>query len=204
MKKHTILIADDHELVRSGLSLVLGYQKDFTVVGAASNGEEAVAAALALRPDLIILDLMMPAKDGTQATREILAAFPSARIVILTTYATSFEILAALDAGAYGALSKDISNADLVRSLHDVLAGRHVLSPDIQNLIAANLESSALTARQVEILEMLARGLSNHDIATALRLSENGVKFHLRGLFAKLGAATRTEAVAVALRRHLL
>ena len=204
MKKHTILIADDHELVRSGLSLVLGYQKDFTVVGAASNREEAVAAALALRPDLIILDLMMPAKDGTQATREILAAFPSARIVILTTYATSFEILAALDAGAYGALSKDISNADLVRSLHDVLAGRHVLSPDIQNLIAANLESSALTARQVEILEMLARGLSNHDIATALRLSENGVKFHLRGLFAKLGAATRTEAVAVALRRRLL
>lgn len=204
MKKHTILIADDHELVRSGLSLVLGYQKDFTVVGAASNGEEAVAAALALRPDLIILDLMMPAKDGTQATREILAAFPSARIVILTTYATSFEILAALDAGAYGALSKDISNADLVRSLHDVLAGRHVLSPDIQNLIAANLESSALTARQVEILGMLARGLSNHDIATALRLSENGVKFHLRGLFAKLGAATRAEAVAVALRRRLL
>ena len=204
MKKHTILIADDHELVRSGLSLVLGYQKDFTVVGAASNGEEAVAAALALRPDLIILDLMMPAKDGTQATREILAAFPSARIVILTTYATSFEILAALDAGAYGALSKDISNADLVQSLHDVLAGRHVLSPDIQNLIAANLESSALAARQVEILEMLARGLSNHDIATALRLSENGVKFHLRGLFAKLGAATRTEAVAVALRRRLL
>lgn len=204
MKKHTILIADDHELVRSGLSLVLGYQKDFTVVGAASNGEEAVAAALALRPDLIVLDLMMPAKDGTQATREILAAFPSARIVILTTYATSFEILAALDAGAYGALSKDISNADLVQSLHDVLAGRHVLSPDIQNLIAANLESSALTARQVEILEMLARGLSNHDIATALRLSENGVKFHLRGLFAKLGAATRTEAVAVALRRRLL
>ncbi len=204
MKKHTILIADDHELVRSGLSLVLGYQKDFTVVGAASNGEEAVASALALRPDLIILDLMMPAKDGTQATREILAAFPSARIVILTTYATSFEILAALDAGAYGALSKDISNADLVQSLHDVLAGRHVLSPDIQNLIAANLESSALTARQVEILEMLARGLSNHDIATALRLSENGVKFHLRGLFAKLGAATRTEAVAVALRRRLL
>lgn len=204
MKKHTILIADDHELVRSGLSLVLGYQKDFTVVGAASNGEEAVAVALALRPDLIILDLMMPAKDGTQATREILAAFPSARIVILTTYATSFEILAALDAGAYGALSKDISNADLVQSLHGVLAGRHVLSPDIQNLIAANLESSALTARQVEILEMLARGLSNHDIATALRLSENGVKFHLRGLFAKLGAATRTEAVAVALRRRLL
>ena len=204
MKKHTILIADDHELVRSGLSLVLGYQKDFTVVGAASNGEEAVAAALALRPDLIILDLMMPAKDGTQATREILAAFPSARIVILTTYATSFEILAALDAGAYGALSKDISNADLVQSLHDVLAGRHVLSPDIQNLIAANLESSALTARQVEILGMLARGLSNHDIATALRLSENGVKFHLRGLFAKLGAATRTVAVAVALRRRLL
>lgn len=204
MKKHTILIADDHELVRSGLSLVLGYQKDFTVVGAASNGEEAVASALALRPDLIILDLMMPAKDGTQATREILAAFPSARIVILTTYATSFEILAALDAGAYGALSKDISNADLVQSLHDVLAGRHVLSPDIQNLIAANLESSALTARQVEILGMLARGLSNHDIATALRLSENGVKFHLRGLFAKLGAATRTEAVAVALRRRLL
>ena len=200
--KEKILLIEDERTIRGFMQAILtanGY--DVLMAGTGAMANTMISSHC---PDLIILDLMMPAKDGTQATREILAAFPSARIVILTTYATSFEILAALDAGAYGALSKDISNADLVQSLHDVLAGRHVLSPDIQNLITANLESSALTARQVEILEMLARGLSNHDIATALCLSENGVKFHLRGLFAKLGAATRTEAVAVALRRRLL
>ena len=204
MKKARILIADDHEIVRTGLSLVLGYQEDFTVVGQASDGSEAVQLARTLHPDLVILDLMMPNMDGAQATRAILADNPQARIVILTTYATSAEIINALDAGASGALSKDTSNTDLVQALHDILAGKHVLSPDIKDLIQVNDTANRLTPRQREILGYLAKGLSNHEIARLLDIGEDGVKFHLRSLFAKLGAATRTEAVAVALRNHLL
>lgn len=146
----------------------------------------------------------MPNMDGAQATRAILANNPHARIVILTTYATSTEIINALDAGASGALSKDTSNTDLVQALHDILAGKHVLSPDIKDLIQVNDTAGRLTSRQREILGYLAKGLSNHEIAQLLNIGEDGVKFHLRSLFAKLGAATRTEAVAVALRNHLL
>ena len=204
MKSHRILIADDHEIVRSGLSLVLGYQKDFIVVGQASDGEEAVREARRLKPDLVILDLMMPGMDGAQATKTILADNPSTRILILTTYATSAEILKALDAGASGALSKDTSNVDLVRALHDILDGRQVLSPDIRDLMLASDSAGTLTARQLEILGYIAKGLSNRDIAGLLNISEDGVKFHLRSLFSKLGAATRAEAVGIALRKRLL
>lgn len=204
MKKARILIADDHEIVRTGLSLVLGYQEDFTVVGQASDGVEAVQLARTLHPDIVILDLMMPNMDGARATRAIRADNPQTHIVILTTYATSAEIINALDAGASGALSKDTSNTDLVQALHDILAGKHVLSPDIKDLIQVNDTAGRLTSRQREILGYLAKGLSNHEIAQLLNIGEDGVKFHLRSLFAKLGAATRTEAVAVALRNHLL
>lgn len=204
MKSHRILIADDHEIVRSGLSLVLGYQKDLLVVGQASDGEEAVREARRLKPDLVILDLMMPGMDGAQATKAILADNPATRILILTTYATSAEILKALDAGASGALSKDTSNVDLVRALHDILDGRQVLSPDIRDLMLSSDSTDTLTARQLEILGYIAKGLSNRDIAGLLNISEDGVKFHLRSLFSKLGAATRAEAVSIALRKRLL
>lgn len=204
MKSHRILIADDHEIVRSGLSLVLGYQKDLLVVGQASDGEEAVREARRLKPDLVILDLMMPGMDGAQATKAILADNPSTRILILTTYATSAEILKALDAGASGALSKDTSNVDLVKALHDILDGRQVLSPDIRDLMLVSDSAGTLTARQLEILGYIAKGLSNRDIAGLLNISEDGVKFHLRSLFSKLGAATRAEAVGIALRKRLL
>lgn len=204
MKSYRILIADDHEIVRSGLSLVLGYQKGFTVVGQASDGEEAVREARRLNPDLVILDLMMPGMDGAEATRAILADNPKTHVVILTTYATSTEIITALDAGASGALSKDTSNAELITALHDILDGRQVLSPDIRDLMLASGSVRTLTARQLEILGYLAKGLSNRDIASLLNISEDGVKFHLRSLFSKLGAATRTEAVTIAIRMHLL
>ena len=204
MKTCRILIADDHEIVRSGLSLVLGYQKDFTVVGQATDGEEAVREARRLNPDLVILDLMMPGLDGAAATRAILADNPKTQVVILTTYATSTEILTALDAGASGALSKDTSNAELITALHDILDGRQVLSPDIRDLMLASDSADTLTPRQHEILGYLAKGLSNRDIASLLDISEDGVKFHLRTLFSKLGAATRTEAVAIALGKRLL
>ena len=204
MKSYRVLIADDHEIVRSGLSLVLGYQKDFIVVGQASDGEEAVREARRLRPDLVILDLMMPGMDGAQATEAILANNPSTRILILTTYATSAEILKALDSGASGALSKDSSNADLIRALHDILDGKPVLSPDIRDLMLASDSADTLTTRQLEILGYIAKGLSNRDIASLLTISEDGVKFHLRSIFSKLGTATRAEAVAFAIRHRLV
>lgn len=204
MKSYRVLIADDHEIVRSGLSLVLGYQKDFIVVGQASDGEEAVREARRLKPDLVILDLMMPGMDGAQATEAILADNPSTHILILTTYATSAEILKALDSGASGALSKDSSNADLIRALHDILDGKPVLSPDIRDLMLASDSADTLTTRQLEILGYIAKGLSNRDIASLLTISEDGVKFHLRSIFSKLGAATRAEAVAFAIRHRLV
>ena len=199
--KYKILIVEDDGSIRTFVTALLE-SNGFQVV-TASTASAGLLSFCSHRPDLVVLDLGLPDMDGMQILKAV-RQWSKVPIVVVSARSHERDKVAALDAGAYGALSKDISNADLVQSLHDVLAGRHVLSPDIQNLIAANLESSALTARQVEILEMLARGLSNHDIATALRLSENGVKFHLRGLFAKLGAATRTEAVAVALRRRLL
>ena len=203
MKKITVLIADDHEIVRTGLAAVFGFQDDFTVVGEATDGEQAVVQALELKPDVVIMDLMMPVKDGVEAAREILAAHPETRVVILTTFATSALIIDAIEAGASGAISKDTPNADLLADIRRVAAGEQVLSSDIRDLVQAE-ESAKLTKRQQEILRHIAKGLSNLDIANVLGISEDGVKFHLRSLFTKIGAANRTEAVAIALREHLL
>ena len=203
MKKITVLIADDHEIVRTGLAAVFGFQDDFKVVGEATDGEQAVVQALELKPDVVIMDLMMPVKDGVEAAREILAAHPETRVVILTTFATSALIIDAIEAGASGAISKDTPNADLLAYIRRVAAGEQVLSSDIRDLVQAE-ESAKLTKRQQEILRHIAKGLSNLDIANVLGISEDGVKFHLRSLFTKIGAANRTEAVAIALREHLL
>ena len=203
MKKITVLIADDHEIVRTGLAAVFGFQDDFKVVGEATDGEQAVVRALELKPDVVIMDLMMPVKDGVEATREILAAQPSTRIAILTTFATSARIIDAIEAGASGAISKDTPNTDLIADIRKIAAGEQVLSSDIHDLVQAE-ESAKLTKRQQEILRHIAKGLSNRDIANELGISEDGVKFHLRSLFAKVGATNRAEAVAIALRKHLL
>ena len=203
MKKISVLIADDHEIVRTGLAAVFGFQDDFTVVGEATDGEQAVATARELKPDVVIMDLMMPVKDGVEATREILSAQPSARVAILTTFATSARIIDAIEAGASGAISKDTPNTELIAGIRRIAAGEQVLSADIRDLVQAE-ESAKLTKRQEEILHYIAKGLSNRDIASMLGISEDGVKFHLRSLFAKLGASNRAEAIAIALRKNLM
>lgn len=203
MKKISVLIADDHEIVRTGLSAIFGFQNDFKVVGEACDGEEAVLSARQLKPDIVVMDLMMPVKNGVDATREILETNPTARIVILTTYATSTGIIEAIEAGASGALSKDTPNEELMSALRRIITGEQILSPDIRDLVKAE-ESSKLTKRQREILKYLAKGLSNLDIAHILEISEDGVKFHLRSIFSKLNVANRAEAATYAVEHHIL
>ena len=203
MKKISILIADDHEVVRSGLAAIFGFQKDFSVVGEARNGDEAVRLARRHRPDVVVMDLVMPVKDGVEATREIAAEVPTARILILTTFATSADLQRALEAGAAGAVSKDAPNRELVSAIRAVAQGERAVSSDIENQLNA-AETPNLTDRQQEILEALTRGLSNLDIAKMCGISEDGVKAHMKALFAKLNVSNRLEAAAYALKAQIV
>lgn len=199
-----ILIADDHAIVRMGLASLLGTQDGFEVVGDAEDGEMAVKKALKLKPDVVIMDLMMPKKDGAEATAEIHAALPETKILILTTFGTSDGIANALNSGASGALMKNSPNDQLVKALRTVAAGGRAISDEIERLMEEDPPAKALTPRQMEILEGMTRGLTNQDIARELGIREDRVKGHVNTIFAKLGAANRTEAVAIALRKHLL
>jgi len=199
-----ILIADDHAIVRMGLASLLGTQDGFEVVGDAEDGEMAVKKALKLKPDVVIMDLMMPKKDGAEATAEIHAALPETKILILTTFGTSDGIANALNSGASGALMKNSPNDQLVKALRTVAAGGRAISDEVERLMEEDPPAKALTPRQMEILEGMTRGLTNQDIARELGIREDRVKGHVNTIFAKLGAANRTEAVAIALRKHLL
>lgn len=203
MKKISILIADDHEVVRAGLSAIFRFQKDFAIVGEAENGDEAVKLARRLAPDVVVMDLMMPVKDGVTATREIIAASPSSKILILTTFATSADLRRALDAGASGAVSKDVPNSELIAAIRTVASGKRTVSSDIESQLNA-AEVPALTERQQDILQALTRGLSNQDIAKMCGISEDGVKAHMKTIFAKLNVSNRLEAAAYALKHRLV
>ena len=203
-RKIRILIADDHAIVRRGLRSLIETYPDFIAVGEAKNGVEAVSEALRLEPDVVVMDLMMPKKDGAQATAEIRAARPSVQVVILTSYGTSDAIAHALEAGAIGAVLKSATESELVPALRRAAAGKSCVAAEIRRQIAADPPVPSLTPLQKEILELVTRGLSNTDIARLRGISEVTVKNHLTSIFAKLGVATRAEAVAIALRKHLL
>ena len=205
MKHRTkILIVDDHALLRHGLMSIIKYQKDMEVVGEAENGEHPVRLAKALAPDLVVMDLVMPVMDGVEATRLIKAASPSTKVLILTTFGTSADISRALEVGATGAVMKDTPDDKLLGALRRILDGETVLGPEIAHMIKNEPEPPKLTERQIDILHSLARGQTNRDIALQLGLKPSGVRVHIDALLNKLGAATRTEAVAIAIRRHLL
>ena len=203
-RKATVLLADDHSLVRLGLSALIGYQKDFTVAGEASDGAEAVRLAEEIKPDLIVMDLMMPGMDGVEATRRIRQKSPDARVLVLTTFGTSADVTRAVSAGASGAIMKDSSNDELLAAMRTVIAGGTAFSPEIEKQIEQEPSPPELTPRQHEILLSVTRGLSNPDIAKQLGITVDGVKHNLNVIFTKLGAANRQEATAIALRRHLL
>lgn len=204
MKNIRILIADDHAIVRMGLASLFGTQDGLEVVGDAADGDSAVRKALKLKPDVVVMDLMMPVKDGAAATAEILAALPETKVIILTTFGTSDGIADALNAGAAGALMKSEPTADLVAAIRKIVRGGTAVSTEIERLMEEDPPAKALTPRQMQILEGLTRGLTNQDIANELSIREDRVKDHVNTIFAKLGAANRTEAVAIALRKHLL
>ena len=204
MDKIKILIADDHAIVRMGLATLLGAQDGFEVVGEASNGEQAVSRALKLRPDVVVMDLVMPKKDGIAATAELRNKLPTTRCLILTSFGTAEELKSSLHAGAAGILLKSTANSKLVTTIRKIAAGKTVLADDVEQLLAEEQPIPDLSPRQREILESITQGLSNAQIALQLDISAESVKTHMSKLFAKLGAATRAEAAAIALRKHLL
>jgi len=201
-----VLIADDHPVVRSGLAGMLAVEPDLEVVGEAADGEEAVALATGLRPDLVLMDLRMPRLDGAEATARIASTVPGVHVLVLTTYETDTDILRAVEAGATGYLLKDTPRAQLVAGLRAAARGESALSPSVARRLVQQLRGGdeRLTAREQEVLALVARGLSNVAIGRELFITEATVKTHLLRAFAKLGVDDRTRAVTVAIERGIL
>lgn len=197
-----ILLADDHSLVRLGLKTLFTYEPDFTVVGEAADGDETIRRARESEPDIIVMDLLMPGLPVTEAIKEITTRLPDVKIVILTSYATAADINSALNAGAVGAIVKDTPNERLPDILRRIHAGETVFSPEIEQSLGDL--PSALTVRQREILAKVADGYTSADIADGFAISADAINKHINQICSRLGAANRTEAVAIALRRHLI
>ena len=204
MKNIRVLIADDHAIVRHGLCALLGTERGIEVVGEAKDGNEAVARTKQLAPDVVVMDIVMPRKDGVEATAEIRSAMPEAKIVVLTSFGTSDKISRAIEAGATGALMKTAEDRELLSAIRTVASGGRVISPAVRKLISTDPPAPELTPRQLEILQAMARGLTNKDIAKMFGIRTDGVNEHVLAILAKLGAANRTEAVATAIRKQLI
>jgi DNA-binding NarL/FixJ family response regulator len=209
-----VLVADDQALVREGLMTLLGAVADIEPVAAAGSGEEAVALCARHRPDVVLMDLRMPGIGGVQATREIRAAQPDTEIVVLTTHADEASILDALQAGARGYLTKDAGVAEIARAVHAAAHHQALLDPLVQGRLLAAAQAvrpapapaalpDELTTREAEVLGLIARGLSNREIAGALVVSEATVKTHINHIFAKTGARDRAQAVHYAYEHGL-
>jgi len=198
-----VLIADDHPVVRDGLSGIFGGAEDFEVVGLASDGEEAVELARRLKPDVVLMDLRMPRMDGVTAIRRLA---PAQRILVLTTFDADTDVLPAIEAGATGYLLKDAPRSELYRAVRAAARGEAVLSPPVATRVlrAARSDEPSLSAREIEILELVARGTTNREAAERLFISEATVKTHLIHIYAKLGVPDRASAVAAAYDRGLL
>ena len=199
-----ILLADDHPVVRDGLAAMLATQPDFEVVGEAGNGAEALAEAARLRPDVVLMDLEMPTLDGIEAIRRLRAADPGVQVVVLTAFDTDERIVGAIQAGAQGYLLKGAPRAEIFAAIRTVSAGGALIPPVIASKLLRQVREDALTAREKEVLELVAAGLANNEIAGRLFISERTVKFHVSSILAKLGAKNRTQAVRLARERGLV
>lgn len=204
MKKIRILIADDHKLMRMGLVSLFNVKKDMTVVGEAEDGEAAIRQTRTLNPDIVIMDLMMPKVNGADATAAILADNPDIGVVILSSFSNSADMARAIANGARGAQAKESPTEDLVEAIRIVANGETAIAPEIQQFIKDDPLPPPLTEKQLAILQSVTRGLTNPDIAKQFGISPVSVKKHLTVIFAKLGAASRAEAVTIALRKQLL
>jgi DNA-binding NarL/FixJ family response regulator len=202
-----VLLVDDHPVVREGLRGMIDAEPDLTVVGEAGSGAEAIAVADSLRPDVILMDLRMPDVDGVTATGRILATQPAIRIIVVTTYESDSDILRAVEAGAAGYLLKDASRAELSAAVRDAAAGKTVLAPSVAGRLMGLMRGpapAALTARELEVLTLVAEGCTNADIGRALHIGEATVKTHLLRTFTKLEVSDRTAAVTTAMSLGLL
>jgi DNA-binding NarL/FixJ family response regulator len=199
-----VLVADDHPVVRAGLGAVIAEQNDLELVAEAENGANAVALFRDHRPDVALMDLRMPVMDGVEAIREITTEFPDARILALTTYEGDADIRRALEAGASGYLLKDMLLTEVLTAVRAVHRGERVIPIAVAERLAEFPERSDLTERETEVLQLVARGLSNKEVARAIGRTDETVKIHLKNAFAKLAVADRTEAVTVALTRGLI
>ena len=200
----TVLLVDDHALMRTGVANIINQERDLRVIAEASNGVEAIAAFEQFHPDVTLLDLRMPVMEGVEAVRQIRARDPRARVIVLTTYDTDDEISRALKAGAKAYVLKDISADLLVGCIRDVLAGKTYLAPSAAAKLAEGVTHVQLTPREMAALRLMADGKANKEIASDLGISERTVKTHLGHLFEKLGVTSRTEAVKIATRRGLV
>jgi len=215
VKKIRILLAEDHVVVREGTKRLLESQPDFEIVGEANDGEEAIALTAKLHPELVIMDISMPKVSGIEATKQIKALYPNTAVLVLTGYDYDEYVFALIEAGAAGYLLKDTSGDDLVNAVRQVKCGEPVLHPRIMrkilNRLRAPLEETAhipaadvLTDREMEVLKLAAKGMSNAEIADALYLSIRTVQAHLRAVFNKLGVGSRSEAIVYALKKGWL
>jgi DNA-binding NarL/FixJ family response regulator len=207
-----ILVADDHPLTRDGIRVALSLDAGLEVVAEASDGQEAVELAQSLHPDVVIMDVRMPRLGGIRATREITASAPDTRVIILTVEETQARVGEAIQAGAAGYLVKDVDARELGRAVHLAAEGSAVIHPnltrqfleEIRQLTKSEHNVASLSAREIEVLQMIAYGSTNREVADALRISPQTVKTYLERIFTKLGVSDRTRAVAVALKHGIV
>lgn len=202
-----LLIADDHPVVRDGLRGMLSIQPDFEIVGEASTGAEAITFAQQLQPHVVLMDLRMPIGDGATAIAQIKTRYPDINILVLTTYDSDADILRAIEAGATGYLLKDAPREELFRAIRSTARGESVLTPTVASRLMGRMRApaeEALSAREIEVLSLVARGANNKEAARQLHISEATVKSHLIHIFAKLGVNDRTQAVTTAMQRGIV
>ena len=202
-KNIRVLLADDHAVLRKGLSALMAEYGGIEVVGEAENGAEAVKLATRLKPDVVVMDLMMPVMDGLAATLKMLEQMPEVNVMVLTTFGEAEAIRTALKSGAKGAVTKDLDPDELVAAIRAVARGERFVSHSLEGLMEADDGFGKLTARQREILVDITRGLTNNDISVKYGIALPTVKDHIRLLFEKLGVSNRAEAASLAVRRRM-
>ena len=199
-----ILVVDDHFMVRMGLSASLNVEPDLQVVAEAANGEAALDSVRQHRPDVVLMDVRLPGLSGADTAAAIIRDYPEARILMLSTHSGEEEVYRSLQAGARGYILKSVMREELLRAIREVHAGRRYLDPAVAPLLAERMSHRSLTARELEVLRMVAQGLGNKEIAAALNIAEVTVKLHVSHVLEKLNVKDRTEAATTALRRGII
>ncbi|MBL8063258.1 MAG: response regulator transcription factor [Anaerolineales bacterium] len=211
MKPIRVLIVDDHEIVREGLQILLSEENDFEVVGMAGNSDEALRLAKQHKPDVVLMDLVMPGLDGIETTKRVISASPVTRVLVLTTFSEDQRVRDAIQAGAIGYMLKDVLKSELLGAIRSAAAGKPALHPEAQQFLMRQISGSeeeplhaALTAREFDILHLIAGGKSNKEIALTLHLTEGTVKGYVSAIFDKLKVADRTQAALYAVEHGLV